>query len=155
MIFLTALMTGACYLGEESPTYRQSAAITDNCERVERELTGDLAEDILGGWYQSSGGGAHPLSHSLGSGRRVYLFREDGTGHLWWALTLENSDDGGDQPFRWTVEDGNLIVNDLPPAVVEVISAGALLRTLDDPDATSDVVIWSRCDPEVPDDLEE
>lgn len=155
MIFLTAFLTGACYLGDETPDYRQNAAITDNCEQVEREPTGDLAEDILGGWYQSSGGGAHPLSHSLGSGRRVYPFREDGTGHLWWALTTENSDDGGDQPFRWTVEDGNLIVNDLPPAVVRMREGDVSIRTIEDPDSSTNNVIWSRCDPEVPDDLEE
>lgn len=150
LIFLSAFLTGAClYIDSETPDYRQNAAITDNCEQVEREPTGDLAEDIVGGWHQSSGGGAHPLGNSLGSGRRVYLFRDDGAGHLWWAIKTESSNDGGNQPFRWTVEDGNLIVNDLPPAVVEVVSAGALLRTLDDPDATSDVVVWSRCDPDV------
>lgn len=117
---------------------------------MEREPNGDVAQAILGGWYQSSAVGAHPLSDSLGSGRRVYLFRDDGTSHLWWSVKTKRSNDGGNQPLRWTVENGNLIVNDLPPAVVEIGSGAALIRTVDDPDATSNVLSWLRCDPKVP-----
>src|SRR5690606_31323888 len=129
LILLAILTSASFYVDSETPEKRQNAAVTSNCEPVDREPNGYIAQAINGDWYQSSAVGAHPLSDSLGSGRRVYLFRDDGTSHLWWSVKTKRSNDGGNQPLRWTVENGNLIVNDLPPAVVEIGSGAALIRT--------------------------
>jgi hypothetical protein len=52
-------------------------------------LTGDLAEDLLGGW--ADGGLGRDVVHPaldltpMGDGLRVWLFREDGTGIVWYG----------------------------------------------------------------------
>ena len=124
------------------------------CPTAEREPTGDLVADILGGWSQMSGTepGDHPLSKfgTTEDVHRVWLFNEDGTGHMWYGAQREDGNIDGDTGFSWRVEDGKLIVDDLRSATVQIRSASrSLIEPVDGRPATQGLG-WTRCNPEVP-----
>lgn len=101
---------------------------------VAHEMTGDLATDLVGAWRRPTreGGWHHPIAYMAGQGEendpkqsnwtggRIWMFRPDGSGHVWWVYnevgcgSYEN-----DEEFVWEVVEEKLIVNDLPPAELE------------------------------------
>ena len=52
------------------------------------------------------------------------------------------------------MEDGHLVVNDLPPAVVEVTPGSVYITTVEDPDTNTGGLSWYRCEGGVPSDDE-
>lgn len=134
-----------------------------------REPTGDLAVDLVGAWKGTTGEGGwhHPIAYMAGQGEegdppqdkwtggRIWMFRTDGSGHVWWV----NNDPGiayeNDEEFVWDVVDGQLVVNDLPPATVEIRSpTRALIHPFDESVDPLSGVGLSRCDLSVPEGME-
>lgn len=81
------------------------------------------------------------------------MFRGDGSGHVWWVQHGgETRDYENDEEFVWEVVDDQLVVNDLPPATVDVYSDdNFLLYPLEESADSDDGVLARRCDLEVPD----
>lgn len=79
------------------------------------------------------------------SSPQVLIFEPDGTGQIWWVHTEEALAEGGHhRTFEWTVENGHLIVNDLPPA--ETVSNGLSSVVVQEPNGEpTDAAVWSRC----------
>jgi hypothetical protein len=149
MVLLAALSWG-CLYGPQGP-----GIDLPTCATVERESTGDLEADILGGWSQLPGAvsGDHPVGRfgTTDSVFRVWLFEVDGTGHLWYGANEEDGPHQGEVSFTWQIENGKLIVDDLPPATVDIRSATHLLIEPIDGRPLTQGVGWNRCNPEVPD----
>lgn len=128
---------------------------------VSQEPTGDLASDLVGAWQGTTDEEQwhHPIAYMVAlpeagfPGGRIWMFRDDGSGHLWWVQGGgETRDYENDEEFVWEVVENQLVVNDLPPATVEVRSpTRAIIHPLDpsvDPLRGTGI---SRCDLEVPD----
>lgn len=149
---ILTLLLGAC---TDTPEFRRYHPMVSICgTSVERPPSGNLAQDMVGDW-RTLGSGDHPLTGlGVGLGDRVYRFRADGTGHYWYAYESPGDQGGGEGTFTWSVEDGHLVVNDLPPAVVEVTPGAVYIRTMEDPDTNTGSLIWSRCEGGVPSDDE-
>jgi hypothetical protein len=82
------------------------------------------------------------------------MFREDGTGHVWWHVSGEDGRFGNEEEFVWEVVDRKLVVNDLPPAVVDVYSDdNFLLHPIDETVEPERGVLAGRCDLEIPEGL--
>lgn len=115
-ILVLALLVGACVVASEGPELPTCATT------VTQEPTGDLAVDLVGAWMGSTDESQshHPIAYMAstsagGGGRRIWMFREDGTGHGWWSVSTEDRRFGNEEEFVWEVDDGQLVVNDLPP----------------------------------------
>ncbi|HUP14691.1 MAG TPA: hypothetical protein VM848_01340 [Acidimicrobiia bacterium] len=70
---------------------------------------------------------------------------------MWYGAREEHGNVEGEEAFTWKVEDGKLIVDDLPPATVQVRSASHLLIEPIDGRPATQGLSWTRCIPEVPD----
>lgn len=144
---LLTLLSTACEVWEVTPGFEASEAVLDKCGGSEKQLTGDLTADLVGGWRQATGG-AHPLT-ALASSPQVLVFEPDGTGQIWWTHKSTTDATGGHLAFDWKVEDGHLIVNDLPPA--EVIQGGpgdVRVRAPGQEDLT-EATAWRHCGDEL------
>lgn len=127
---------------------------------VTQEPTGDLASDLVGAWSGTTDEAVwhHPIAYMAGTsevggdaGRRIWMFREDGTGHVWWRVSTEHGTFGNDEDLVWEVLDGTLVVNDFPPATVEVYSDdNFLLHPIDETVEPEEGVVTRRCDLAVP-----
>lgn len=92
-----------------------------------------------------------PRKSGATQGRRIWMFREDGTGHVWWRVSTEHGTFGNDEDLVWEVLDGTLVVNDFPPATVEVYSDdNFLLHPIDETVEPEEGVVTRRCDLAVP-----
>jgi hypothetical protein len=160
LLVVLALLAAACVENAELPLCASA---------VIREPTGDLAVDLVGAWSGTTGEGGwhHPIAYLAGRGEegdpprdewtggRIWMFRDDGTGHVWWVNNDPRIANENDVEFVWEVVDGELAVNDLPPATVEVRSpTRALIHPIDESvDPLSGVGV-SRCDLSVPEGVE-
>lgn len=132
---------------------------------VTREPTGDLAVDLVGAWSGTTdeSGWHHPIAYMAGEGEegdphrdkytggRVWMFREDGTGHVWWVLNDPGIAYENDEEFVWEVVGGELVVNDLPPATMEALGDEAyVLHPVDESVDAGMGVVMHYCDLEVP-----
>lgn len=130
---------------------------------VTQEPTGDIAVDLTGSWQGVTDERAwhHPIAYMAAlpeagdTGARTWMFRDDGTGHVWWAHDGgETRDYWNDEEFVWNVVDGRLVVNDLPPATIEVYSdANFLLHPIDETVDPEEGLLANRCDLDVPEDV--
>lgn len=128
---------------------------------VSQEPTGDLAADLIGAWGGRTGSGDwhHPMAHMAAlpdagfTGDRIWMFRGDGSGHVWWVQSGgETRDYENDEEFTWEVVDGELVINNLPPATMEIRDDEYLLVHPVEPSVDlSDAVLIRRCDLDVPD----
>jgi hypothetical protein len=120
------------------------------------EPTGDVATDILGAW--SDLGSEDEWDHPLASFddtknlHKVWMFRDDGTGHMWWVLNdAGGSSEEGDIEFQWQVAEGQLVVDDLPPADVSFpLPSVVLIHPIDESRDPVQGVAWNRCELTVP-----
>lgn len=123
---------------------------------VEKEPSGDLASDMLGAWYGSVspvGSHHHPLTAFAADGVGVdqyWMFRDDGTGHVWWAYSGKGGADDDDFEFDWQVVDGRLVVEDLAPAEVTMSASSLVIHAIDTEVNPNAGWVWSRCDLDVP-----
>lgn len=135
---------------------------------VTPEMGGDLQDDIVGAWNARTGEEHwhHPLAYIAGQGdegdpqdsiwpgSRTWMFRSDGTGHVWWAYSVPGNAYANDEEFVWDVSKKRLIVNDLPPAELVVLDEDALiLAPLDESVDPDEGVILRACDLDVPEDV--
>ena len=124
---------------------------------VEQEPTGDLATDIVGAWSGSPSASPehHPIAH-LGQtfggieGHRVWMFRSDGSGHVWYGTEFAGGAVDNDVSFLWRIdEEGLLVVDDLPPGDFDIgTPVSAALFGAGEPRRTLSLI---RCDLVVPD----
>ena len=139
------LVLAACTL-DFSPPFLPACGDHDD----DRELTGDLAEDLAGGWFDDGGSrdDAHPMLDlpPLGEGQRVWLFREDGTGTVWYEASAPEGDIEEEASFTWTTEDGRLVVDDFPPAELEWVSDGRFRVLPPDDIEGGGPQVLSRCE---------
>lgn len=132
------------------------------------QMTGDLQGDIVGAWNATTGeeNWHHPLAYIAGKGEegdplvsnwpggRTWMFRSDGTGHVWWAYSVPGNAYSNDEEFVWDVAEDRLIVNDLPPAELLVLGEDALILTpIDESEDPNDGVVLRACDLDVPKDV--
>lgn len=146
------LVAGACVVVSEGPELPMCATT------VTREPTGDLAADLVGAWKGTTDEKQwhHPIAYmaSDGSGRRVWMFREDGTGHVWWRTSTEATNYGSEEEFVWEVADGQLVVNELPPATMDIQDAEHLIvHPVEEGVDPSRGVRLIRCDLDVPEEV--
>lgn len=129
---------------------------------VTQEPTNDLASDLVGAWSGTTDEASwhHPiaqmatLSEFGGAGGRIWMFRESGTGHVWWRVSTEPGTFGNDEEFVWEVVEGELVVNDFPPAIVDVYSDdNFLLHPIDVTVESEEGLVTRRCELDVPDDV--
>ncbi|HEX6300462.1 MAG TPA: hypothetical protein VF148_08360 [Acidimicrobiia bacterium] len=135
---------------------------------VTPEMTGDLETDLVGAWQSTTGeeDWHHPLAYIAGQGeegdpqgsiwpgRRTWMFRPDGTGHVWWEYGAPGQAYANSEEFVWGVADGRLIVNDLPPAELNALFEGALLLApVDDTIDPHRGVVLHACDLDLPQDV--
>jgi hypothetical protein len=153
LILLLPLLVGACVVVSEGPELPTCATT------VTQEPTGDLAVDLVGAWKGRVAGvpGQHPIAYMASTsagdegGRRVWIFREDGTGHVWWRNSTEDRDFGNEEEFVWEVVDGHLVVNDFPPATMDIQDAEHLIvHPVEEGLDPSRGVRLIRCDPDIP-----
>ena len=126
---------------------------------VTQEPTGDLTVDLIGSWTGTTDEERwhHPVAY-LGAGEdqpdtggRIWMFRPDGTGHVWYGSSFPGEAYENDTEFTWEVVEGRLVVDDLPPATVEIrASVDAILHPLDESVDPLRGVSMIRCDLEVP-----
>jgi len=135
---------------------------------VTHEMTGDLETDLVGAWRSRTEGGEeqHPIAHLAGQGeegdppqstwpgRRIWMFRPDGTGHVWWANEGPGFAYANDEEFVWAVTEEKLIVNGLPPAELDVLDEEAfILASIDDTTDRDEGVAMRACELEIPEDV--
>jgi hypothetical protein len=119
----------------------------------DRAITGDLATDVVGSWRGTSQHylDDHPMTRFLDSAGadQLWMFRADGTGHMWWASTAEGQGIEDDGELEWSTEDDQLVVEDFPPASVTVDTSTLFIHTTDDPAGNTGLLLH-RCELEVP-----
>ena len=82
------------------------------------------------------------------------MFRSDGSGHVWYASSFPGEAFENDTEFTWVVVEGRLVVDDLPPATVDIRSmASAILHPLDQSVDPLLGISMIRCDLVVPEDV--
>ncbi len=147
-----SLVLSACF-GPRAPNLICS---TD----ADRPPTGDLAVDMVGSWRGVTSDANidrhHPIARFApgeggGAGSRTWMFRSDGTGHLWWVWGDESGDIWSDGEFVWEVVDGMLVVDELPPATIDIRDHKHLVLPVEDGIDPDRGVSVRRCNLEVPD----
>ena len=129
---------------------------------VTQEPTGDLTVDLIGSWKGTTDEERwhHPVAY-LGAGedqpdtgRRIWMFRSDGSGHVWYASSFPGEAFENDTEFTWVVVEGRLVVDDLPAATIEMrTTIHALLHPLDQSVDPLLGISMIRCDLVVPEDV--
>ena len=144
-VLVLVLVLAACTL-DFSPPFLPACGDRD----PDRELTGDLAADLVGSWFDGGLGRdqAHPALDlpPLGDGRRVWLFREDGTGTVWFELGMPEGDIEETASFMWSTEDGRLLIDNFPLAGIEWGSAVRFAVPPPDDIEGGRVGIFNRCE---------
>ena len=127
---------------------------------VTQEPTSVLATDLIGAWNGTTDEASwhHPIAYMAAlpdegdRGGRIWMFRDDGSGHVWWVLNAgETGSYENDEEFVWEVVDERLVVNDFPPATVEVYSDdNFLMHPIDETVDPEEGLVARRCDLDVP-----
>ena len=119
------MLVVSCLVVSEGPELPTGATT------IAREPTGHLASDLVGAWIGTTDEAQwhHPIAYMVsdGSGRRIWMFRVDGTGHVWWRVSAEHGRFGNEEEFVWEVVDGELVVNEIPPATMDIQDAEHLI----------------------------
>lgn len=150
-VSLLALVLGVVLSACSDPAFLPECPTT-----VEIEPTGDVSIDIVGAWFASGPFDEwdHPLAtfDDTGGLDKVWMFRTDGTGHMWWVLNdAGGGSEEGDREFEWQVVDGQLGVDDLPPAELSFTSPSrVLIHPIDASRDAAQGIGWTRCELEVP-----
>ena len=127
---------------------------------ITQSMTGDIASDLVGAWSGDTDEASwhHPIAYMAAlpdegdRGGRIWMFRSDGTGHVWWVLNASGSGSyENDEEFEWRLDNGRLLVNSFPPATLDELDQEALLLHPVDPSVDpSQGVVMHRCSLEVP-----